>query len=397
MSFCSVEKAVEELKKGRFVVIVDSAERENEGDLVCAAKYITKDKLVFMLKHCSGIVCAPISKEVAQRFSLSLMTKPEDPFMTPFTVSVDAAKGISTGVSAADRVRTLRVLASKKATEKDLVRPGHVFPLLAREGGVLERAGHTEATVDLLKMASLPEVGVLCELMEENGEMMRLPAIKRFCKQHNIKMISIEQIIKERLKRDSLIEKVAEAQLPTCYGTFKLVAFRSKLTGNPYLALVKGDIKASKQVLVRVQSGCTTGEALHSLRCDCGEQLSIAMKEIVKHGTGVLLYIPEHEGRSIGLLNKIKAYELQDEGLDTVEANHALGFGDDLRDYGIGAQVLRALGVRRMVLLTNNPRKVVALRGYGLEITKTLPLRVKPNKHNRQYLETKRKKLGHTL
>ncbi|MEK6972927.1 MAG: bifunctional 3,4-dihydroxy-2-butanone-4-phosphate synthase/GTP cyclohydrolase II [archaeon] len=396
-AFGSIEKAVSDLKKGKLIIVVDDESRENEGDLICAGSLVDKEKINFMLKHGRGLICAPIAKKIAEQFSLDLMTKPKDPFQTGFTVSVDAKEGTTTGISASDRVKTISVLCDERKTADDLNKPGHLFPLLAKEGGVLQRAGHTEATVDLLKIAKMKPVGVICEVIMQNGEMARLNDLKRMAKKHKLALVSVADIIKYRLKKESLVEKVSEAKLPTEFGDFKVLAFKDKIANGEYLALVKGNIKKEKEVIVRVHSGCITGDIFHSLKCDCRKQLENAIRIVQKSNAGIILYLHQHEGRGIGIVNKIKAYNLQDKGLDTVEANKALGFSADLREYGIGAQILKELGVRKIKLLTNNPKKIVALNGYGIEIVKQIPLIVQSNKFNEKYLETKRTKLGHLL
>ena len=395
--FATIEKVVSDSKKGKLILVVDDEDRENEGDFVCAGSLVDKEKINFMLKHGRGLICAPISKEIASQFNLELMTRPKDPFQTGFTVSVDAKEGTTTGISASDRVKTIKVLCDERKNADDLNKPGHLFPLLAKEGGVLQRAGHTEATIDLLKIAKMKQVGVICEVIKSNGEMARLVDLKKIARRHKLTLVTVADIIKYRLKKESFVEKVSDAKLPTEFGEFKVIAFKDKIQNGEYLALVKGNIKKAKEVLVRVHSGCITGDVFHSLRCDCRKQLESALKQISESKAGLVLYIPQHEGRGIGISNKIKAYKLQEKGLDTVEANKALGFSADLREYGIGAQVLKELGVKKIKLLTNNPKKIVALRGYGIEIVKQIPIIIKCNKYNKKYLETKRTKLGHLL
>lgn len=393
--FCGIKEAVKELKAGHFLILVDDESRENEGDLVCAAEKATSEMLNFMIKNARGLMCIPISSEIAARFNLKLMTEPKDKFRTGFTVSVDAAHGIATGVSASDRIKTIKILVSKSASEDDLVKPGHLFPLLAREGGVLERAGHTEATIDLLKFAGMKKAGVLCEIMNADGTMARLPQLEKFSKRHGVKIISIKQIIEHRIKTESHVKIVAKASLPTSFGNFAAIGLSDDIKKGEYVALVKGKIAGKKNVLVRVHSGCVTGDVFHSLKCDCGQQIEKALGIIERKGEGVLLYIPQHEGRGIGLLNKLKAYQLQDSGMDTVEANKELGFEPDLRDYGIGAQILKKLGLSSIKLLTNNPAKIIGLEGYGLKISDRIPLEIEPNVHNKTYIKTKIRKLGH--
>lgn len=397
MVFCSIKEAALELKKGNILIVVDDEGRENEGDFVTAGEFITAEKVNFFLKNAGGILCAPIDEEKAKQFNLNLMTQPKDPFQTGFTVSIDAKEGTSTGVSASDRAKTIQVLCNDFGIENAFNKPGHLFPLLAKKGGVLERAGHTEATIDLLKIAGLKSVGVICEVMREDGEMARLPELLKLAKKFNLKILTIESLIKYRNEKEELVEKSSETTLPTEFGKFKAIAFRDKVYGQEYLALVKGKVAGKKNVLVRVHSGCVTGDVFHSKKCDCRKQLEKAMELIEKEGAGVLLYIPSQEGRGIGLFNKIRAYELQEKGLDTVEANEALGLNADLRDYGIGAQVLRKLGLTSIKLFSNNPKKVIGLEGYGLKIVKTVPLKIKANKFNKKYLKTKKTKLGHLL
>jgi len=395
--FSSVPGALRDLKKGKIIIVVDDSSRENEGDMLVAGEKVTGKQMTFLIRNSSGIVCATIDEEIARRFSLPPMASSRDRFGTGFTVSVDAKKGTTTGVSASDRVKTMRALANPKGIEADLYKPGHVFPIVARKGGVLERVGHTEAGVDLMKLAGLKPVGVIGETMKPDGTMARLPFLKEFAKKHGIKIISISDLIDYRLGKETLVEREAEAELKTAFGSFKAIAFRHRLNNSEYVALVKGSWKKGEPVYVRMHSGCLTGDVFHSLKCDCGRQLEKAMKFIQRKGSGVIVYIPEHEGRGIGLANKVKAYALQADGLDTVEANLELGFENDIRNYGLGAQILRALGIRKIRLLTNNPSKVVGLEGYGLKIVERVQLKVKPTRHTKKYLSTKKKKMGHLL
>ena len=396
--FSSVEDLIADIRLGRLVIIVDDEDRENEGDLVCAAAKITPEAINFMATHGRGLICAPITQEAAERLGLPLMVRRNtESHGTNFTVAVDAADGVTTGISAADRARTVQILANPLAEPRDLVRPGHILPLQAKQGGVLRRAGHTEAAVDLARLAGLEPAGVICEILNEDGTMARLPQLLEFAEKHDLKIGTIEALIDYRRSQEKLIERIERIQMPTDYGNFDLVVYASKL--NPeehHLALVKGEIRSEDPVLVRVHSECLTGDVFGSRRCDCGSQLHSALAQIEEVGRGVLVYMRQ-EGRGIGLANKIRAYKLQEEGLDTVEANDRLGFGSDLRDYGMGAQILYDLGVRKIRLMTNNPRKVVGLDGHKLEIVEKVPIRIAPNEHNERYLGTKRDKLGHLL
>lgn len=397
-TFSSVEDLIADIRLGRLVIIVDDEDRENEGDLVCAAGKITPEAINFMATHGRGLICAPITQEAAERLGLPLMVRRNtESHGTNFTVAVDAADGVSTGISAADRARTVQILANPLAEPRDLVRPGHILPLQAKQGGVLRRAGHTEAAVDLARLAGLEPAGVICEILNEDGTMARLPQLLGFAEKHDLKIGTIESLIDYRRSQEKLIERIERIQMPTDYGNFDLVVYASKL--NPeehHLALVKGEIRSEDPILVRVHSECLTGDVFGSRRCDCGSQLHSALAQIEEAGSGVLVYMRQ-EGRGIGLANKIRAYKLQEEGLDTVEANERLGFGSDLRDYGMGAQILYDLGVRKIRLMTNNPRKVVGLDGHKLEIVEKVPIRIAPNEHNERYLGTKRDKLGHLL
>ncbi|MFA6635785.1 MAG: bifunctional 3,4-dihydroxy-2-butanone-4-phosphate synthase/GTP cyclohydrolase II [Candidatus Omnitrophota bacterium] len=391
-----IKDVLKDIRKGKMVVVVDDPSRENEGDIITSASRITPEKVNFMAKFARGLICVPMEEKSAERLGLHMMlTSLQDPYKTAWAVSVDAGKGITTGISASDRARTIKVLADPASVPEDLVKPGHVFPLRSRKGGVLVRAGHTEAGVDLMKLAGEPPVSVICEIMNENGTMARMKDLLKFTEKHKLKMCTIEDLIKYRRSEEKLIEKVAEVDLPTAHGHFRLHAYSSLVDDYQHLALVKGDIRRG-EVLVRVHSQCLTGDIFHSSRCDCGDQLEDAMKKISKEGKGVILYLSQ-EGRGIGLMNKLKAYELQDRGLDTVEANEKLGFNDDLRDYGIGAQILADLGLKKIRLLTNNPRKIVGLKGYGLKVEKRVPLEINPGEGNLRYLRTKKIRMGHKL
>jgi 3,4-dihydroxy 2-butanone 4-phosphate synthase/GTP cyclohydrolase II len=391
-----VKLALADLQAGKCVIVVDDEGRENEGDLVASAERATPEMLNLMMREARGLICVPVTPEIAHRLGLPPMVATnQDAHCTAFTVSVDARVGVTTGISAADRARTVRTIADPHARAEDLARPGHLFPLTAREGGVLHRAGHTEASVDLCRLAGLQPVGVICEIINDDGTMARRPQLETFAKSHGLHIISVQQIIAYRHRHECLIKRSVETELPTAFGPFRAIAYTSSVDDRPYLALVKGDIDTTP-TLVRVHSSCLTGDVFHSLRCDCGEQLDRAMQLIQEEGKGVLLYV-QQEGRGIGLVNKLRAYALQDDGADTVEANEMLGFAADLRDYGIGAQVLADLGLHKLRLLTNNPRKIIGLEGYGLEIVEAVPIRTAPNPYNARYLSTKRDKLGHLL
>jgi 3,4-dihydroxy 2-butanone 4-phosphate synthase/GTP cyclohydrolase II len=395
--FNPIDSVIADLQRGRMVIVVDDADRENEGDLIMAAQEITPAAVNFMAKHGRGLICVPTISERLQQLGIERMVhQNRETFKTDFQISVDAARGITTGISAADRAETIRIMADPTAVPEDLVQPGHVFPLRARPGGVLQRAGHTEAAVDLVKLAGQRPIGVICEIMSDDGSMARLPELARFARKHRLKICTIADLIEFRRTREKLIEQVEVVQLPTEYGEFDLHLYRSKLDGQHHLALVCGEVAGKKNVLVRVHSECLTGDVFGSRRCDCGPQLQQAMRQVSEEGRGVIVYMRQ-EGRGIGLAPKIKAYKLQEQGYDTVEANQKLGFGMDLREYGMGAQILVDLGLKTIRLLTNNPRKVVGLEGYGLEIVEQVPIWVKANPHNARYLRTKREKLGHLL
>ncbi|MFN0067628.1 MAG: bifunctional 3,4-dihydroxy-2-butanone-4-phosphate synthase/GTP cyclohydrolase II [Limisphaerales bacterium] len=395
--FDSIESVLADLKRGRMVIVTDDADRENEGDLVMAAEKVTPAAVNFMARYGRGLVCVPTTEERLRQLGVERMvSQNRESFKTDFQVSVDAGRGITTGISAADRARTIQVMADPTAAPEDLVQPGHVFPLRAKAGGVLQRAGHTEAAVDLARLAGCRPIGVICEIMADSGEMMRLPELRKFARRHKLKLCSIEDLILHRRTREKLVERVQTIRMPTVYGDFDLHLYRARTDGQHHLALVKGDLAGQPDVLVRVHSECLTGDVFGSLRCDCGPQLQQAVKQIAEAGRGVLLYMRQ-EGRGIGLAAKLAAYKLQEQGLDTVEANLKLGFGMDLREYGIGAQILADLGLKTIRLLTNNPRKIVGLEGYGLKVTAQVPIKVTANKHNRRYLATKKLKLGHLL
>ncbi|MBI4352731.1 MAG: bifunctional 3,4-dihydroxy-2-butanone-4-phosphate synthase/GTP cyclohydrolase II [Candidatus Omnitrophica bacterium] len=397
MKLNTIPEILKDLRRGRIIIVTDDTDRENEGDLVAAAGFVTPEKVNFMAKHGRGIICVPMESGRLRDLGIDLMVSDNaDEFKTAWTVSIDARRGITTGISAYDRAHTIRALIDPKTKKEDLVKPGHIFPLRAREGGVLVRAGHTEACLDLMKLAGLYPAGAICEIMNDDGSMARMPDLVRFAKKHGLKVCTIRDLIEHRRRKEKLVFKAVETEMTSVYGTFKLAAYRSTVDEDYHIALMTGELSPKKAALVRVHSECFTGDVLGSRRCDCGEQLHAAMRMIAKEGAGVLLYMRQ-EGRGIGLLNKLKAYELQDKGLDTVEANRRLGFPADLRHYGIGAQILVDLGVRRIRLLTNNPKKIVGLEGYGLKVVERVPIQMKPSLHNRRYLETKRKKLGHFL
>ncbi|GBD23701.1 Riboflavin biosynthesis protein RibBA [bacterium HR29] len=392
----TIPEAIEELRRGKFIIITDDESRENEGDLVMAAQFVTPEAINFMAKYGRGLICISLTEERVEELQLPMMVDENSShFGTPFTVSVEARTGVTTGISAADRARTVQVLIDPKTKPHDLVRPGHMFPLRARKGGVLVRAGQTEASIDLCRLAGLYPAAVLCEIMKADGEMARMPDLKRFARRHGLKIVTINDLIKYRLRTERLVQRVAEARLPTPYGEMKIIAYKAQHDPSEHVALVKGEIDPEKPVLVRVHDQCVTGDVFGSLRCDCGEQKERALRMIAEQG-GVFLYMRQ-EGRGIGLHNKLRAYALQDQGLDTVDANLALGFPPDRRDYGIGMQILVDLGVRKMRLLTNNPAKRAGLEGYGLEVVERVPIQTTPNPFNMRYLETKRRRMGHLL
>jgi len=397
MKFNTIPEAIEYIRKGKMIIVIDDEERENEGDLVMAASKVTPEAINFMAKYGRGLICLPIVGERLDKLGIKpMVANGVELREAAFTVSVDARKDTTTGISAHDRATTVRAVINPRTKPSELCSPGHIFPLRYREGGVLVRAGHTEAAVDLAKLAGLYPAGVICEIMHEDGRMARTPELLRFAKKHRLAIITIADLIEYRRRTEKFIKRVATAKLPTEFGEFRIIVYRSLLDSEHHLALVKGEVNGKKNVLVRVHSSCLTGDILHSLRCDCGSQLHRAMEMIERRGQGVILYMHQ-EGRGIGLVNKVKAYELQDRGLDTVEANKALGFKPDLRDYGIGAQILADLGLSTIALLTNNPRKIVGIEGYGLKVTKRIPLEIRPTRVNRKYLRVKKKKLGHML
>ena len=395
--FTAIEHAIEEIRAGRFVVVVDDENRENEGDLTIAAQFVTPEAVNFMATHARGLICLCLTPDRCDELGLRQMTDHNEARnQTAFTVSIEAREGISTGISAADRARTIQVAVDQTSSPHDLVAPGHVFPLRARAGGVLKRAGQTEAAVDLARLAGLTPAGVVCEIMKGDGTMARVPDLLEFCKRHGLKLVTVADLIEYRRRTEKLVDRVVSVRMPTEYGDFQAVAYREMLTGKQHVALVKGEVAGRENVLVRVHSECLTGDVFHSRRCDCGKQLEQALARIEDEETGVLLYLAQ-EGRGIGLLNKLRAYELQEHGRDTVEANLELGFTADAREWGIGNQILADLGLTTIRILTNNPKKLTGLDGFGLSVVEQLPIEVEPNPENRSYLETKRRKLGHSL
>jgi 3,4-dihydroxy 2-butanone 4-phosphate synthase/GTP cyclohydrolase II len=395
--FATIEEAIDEIRRGRMVVVCDDETRENEGDLTMAAQFATPEAVNFMAKEGRGLICLTLTGERCDELGLNLMAaKNEAPLQTAFTVSVEAREGVTTGISAADRAHTIQVAIDARSTPESLVQPGHVFPLRAKDGGVLERAGQTEAAVDLARLAGLNSAGVICEIMNDDGTMARVPDLVPYCERHELKMITVADLIAYRRRTERLVERVVATKLPTAFGEFTAVGYRALLDDKHHVAMVKGNVAGQEDVLVRVHSECLTGDVFHSLRCDCGEQLEAAMAIIEREGQGVLLYLAQ-EGRGIGLLNKLRAYKLQEEGLDTVDANLKLGLPADLRDYGIGAQILVDLGLTSIRILTNNPKKIHGLEGYGLSVAEQVPIQSVPNPHNEEYLNAKRDKMGHVL
>lgn len=396
--FNTIDEAIDDIAKGKLVILVDDEDRENEGDLCMAAEKVTPEAINFMARYGRGLICLSLTPERVEELRLPMMTEDNtSPFGTAFTVSIEAKKGVTTGISAADRATTIRTAIAPDTKPEDLVRPGHVFPLKARPGGVLQRAGQTEGSVDLSRLSGLYPAGVICEIMNDDGTMARVPELIEFAKKQNLKTVTTKDLIKYRMRTESFVKRLVSVKMPTEYGgEFNAIAYANEIDNTVYIALVKGEIKSEDEVLVRVHSQCLTGEVFGSKRCDCGEQLHRAMEMVSREGKGVILYVRQ-EGRGIGLINKLKAYELQDKGLDTVEANIRLGFKPDLRDYGVGAQILVDLGVRKMKLMTNNPKKIIGLEGYGLKVVERVPIEAKPHEKNIIYLKTKKKKMGHLL
>ena len=398
MAISTIQEAIDDIRGGKMVILVDDEDRENEGDLCLAAQFASPEKINFMARYGRGLICLTLNEELADKLNLKQMVQDNKArFGTAFTISIEARNGVTTGISAADRATTIKTAVNPEAKPEDLVSPGHVFPIRARKGGVLVRTGQTEGSVDLCRLAGLTPAGVICEIMKDDGTMARMPDLEVFAREYNLKIVTIADLIDYRMQNESLIRRVAQATIPTCYGgDFNIIVYENDVDQMQHIALVKGEINKEDEVLVRVHSECLTGDIFASKRCDCGDQLHCAMKMVEEEGKGVIVYMRQ-EGRGIGLVNKIKAYALQEEGHDTVEANIALGFKPDLRDYGIGAQILVDLGVRKMRLMTNNPKKIVGLEGYGIEITKRIPLEMHPNESNIRYMQTKQKKMGHLL